>query len=285
MNKTIKNITLGLSTFALFSLAFTLPALAGNTNQAGAQKVAWNLSGDVMPVPPYGSLDIAGSDTSSKLIVNQPGGKVIANVTGDMNGLTPNTTYTVYLSKTYTKYSVNLTGLGVLPFEYQGSTYTHGVNLVQNGTQLSGTGQYPATGTPLYTWEITSGSVVGGRFQFTAVYTSGNDALNPLTTMHVSGTVNPDGSITGMWDDNYQGVFRQGSITLPAGSVSQISGNTTWPGLLTNTVQPFTFTTDSTGSGSWHINLNSDDLGTTKAFSVWINSSVTVLISNPITLQ
>ncbi|GAI99267.1 unnamed protein product, partial [marine sediment metagenome] len=70
-------------------------------NLAGAQKVNWNLSAAVMPVPPYGSRDITGSDTASKLIVNQPNGNTVVTITGAMNGLNPNTTYTVYLSKGY----------------------------------------------------------------------------------------------------------------------------------------------------------------------------------------
>jgi len=70
-------------------------------NLAGAIKVPWNLSADVMPVPPYGSRDIPGSDTASKLVVNQPNGATEVTITGAMNGLNPNTTYTVYLSKGY----------------------------------------------------------------------------------------------------------------------------------------------------------------------------------------
>jgi len=70
-------------------------------NEAGALKVAWNLSADVMPVPPYGTLDKLGSDTASKLIVNQPNGNTEVTITGAMNGLYPNKTYTVILSKEY----------------------------------------------------------------------------------------------------------------------------------------------------------------------------------------
>ena len=69
----------------------------GNIN--GGQKVNWNLSGAVMPVPPYGSADITGSDTASKLTVGQPRCDEKAEINGEMKGFTPNTTYTVYLSK------------------------------------------------------------------------------------------------------------------------------------------------------------------------------------------
>lgn len=83
-------------------------------NLAGAQKVDWNLSAAVMPVPPYGSRDIPGSDTASKLIVNQPNGAIEVTITGAMNGLNPNTTYTVYLSNGYTPY-VDTGWPGLLP--------------------------------------------------------------------------------------------------------------------------------------------------------------------------
>jgi len=71
----------------------------------GAQTYAWHLSGAIMPVPPYGSRDVLGSDTASKLIVNQPNGNTEVTITGVMNGLNPNTTYTVYLSKLYSPYT------------------------------------------------------------------------------------------------------------------------------------------------------------------------------------
>ena len=76
-------------------------------NLAGAVEVPWNLSAAVMPVPPYGdygTLDIPGSDTASKLIVNQPNGAVEVTITGAMNSLHPDTTYNVFLSKGYTPY-------------------------------------------------------------------------------------------------------------------------------------------------------------------------------------
>ena len=69
--------------------AFALPVLAVKPVDTGAQTYAWHLSGDVMPVPPYGSIDIPGSDTASKLIVNQPNGNTEVAITGVMNGLLP----------------------------------------------------------------------------------------------------------------------------------------------------------------------------------------------------
>ena len=98
-------VSLLVLTVSILVSAVIIPSIAFAAkpagNLAGAIKVPWNLSADVMPVPPYGSKDIPGSDTASKLIVNQPNGNTEVTITGAMNGLNPNTTYTVYLSKGY----------------------------------------------------------------------------------------------------------------------------------------------------------------------------------------
>jgi len=147
----------------LFVFAAPVQAVRPDENLAGAEEVVWNLSGDVMP-PPYGDHNIPGSDTASKLIVNQPNGNTEVTITGVMNGLNPDSEYIVYLSKP---------------------------------------------------WE---------------------------------------------------------------------PGDTWWNGLFTDTVQPFNFTTDAYGAGSWHINLvDSDFPGPgTYALSVWINTwdDWTLLISD-----
>ncbi|MBN1623244.1 MAG: hypothetical protein JXN10_03595 [Clostridia bacterium] len=72
----------------------------------GAVFYDFYLSGDVMPVPPYGSLDIEDSDTMSKLIVNKPNGTNAVTVTGVMKGLLPETEYMVYISNGYDPYYV-----------------------------------------------------------------------------------------------------------------------------------------------------------------------------------
>lgn len=150
----------------LFVFAAPVQAVKPDENLAAAEKVVWHLSADVMPSPPYGYYDIPGSDTASKLIVNQPNGNTEVTITGVMNGLNHYTVYTVYLSKP---------------------------------------------------WE---------------------------------------------------------------------PGDTWWNGLFTDTVQPFTFTTDAYGAGSWHINLVDSDFQNepgTYALSVWINVyavDATLLISD-----
>lgn len=249
-------------------------------NLAGAVKVPWNLSGDVMPVSPYGpygTMDIPGSDTASKLIVNQPNGAVEVTITGAMNGLTPNTPYTVYLSKEYTKYT---------PIDIRGtyewlvlSTYLHDMTIdTQNpdGT-FSGTGGYPAGSFPYtssgQTPETITGQVMGNQIDitFTTTYIG---PYNPGYTATVSGTIAPDGSMSGNTPCEWH--TTEGHVTLA-------SGSTSWPGLFTSTVQPFTFTTDEFGAGSWHVNLRDIDFGNEPkvyTLSVWINLGGTILISD-----
>ena len=245
-------------------------------NLAGAVEVSWNLSGAVMPVPPWGLSDIAGSDTASKLIVNQPNGAVEVTITGAMNGLNPNTTYTVYLSKGYIKY---------IPFNIKGiyewlvlDTYRHDMIIdTQNpdGT-FSGTGGYPAGNSPYtspgQTPEIITGQVMGNQVDitFTTTYLG---PYSPGYTVTVSGAIAPDGSMSG--NSPWEWHTTEGHVTVA-------SGSTSWSGLFTSTVQPFPFTTDEFGSGSWHINLRDSDFGNVPGvytLSVWINNG-TILISD-----
>jgi len=100
----MKNGFIGILLMLMLVSAVTVLGAKPAPNLAGAITVPWHLSGDVMPVPPYGSMDIIGSDTASKLIVNQPNGKVMGGITGAINGLDPNTEYTVYLGNGYTPY-------------------------------------------------------------------------------------------------------------------------------------------------------------------------------------
>ena len=255
---------------SLLALAGTTFAAKPDGNLAGAQKVAWNLSAAVMPVPPYGSLDIPGSDIASKLIVNRPNGAVKTTITGAMNGLHPNTTYTVYLSNGYTPYTSESI-VGPWTWTVLG-TYVHDINITaQNpdGT-FSGTGGWPSGGS-YQTTETITGQIVGDTVTFTTTYLG---PYNPGYTVTVSGTINSDGSISGSspW----------GWITSD-GAVKPASGSTSWPGLFTSTVQPFTFTTDNTGSGSWHVNLRAGDFPGVGPYklSVWINEAGgTMLISD-----
>jgi len=274
-------------------LAMPLSTFATTTTpKPGASFVNWNLSGAVMPVPPYGSQDKIGSDTASKLIINQPNGLVNAMLTGSMNGLYPSSTYTVYLANGYTPYvPASVTGEYEIlfcwtPATWNGMTtgcnpYNYDVTLSQTGTAITGTGLYPAGMTPTYGWTLT-GSITGiNAFSFTATYNLGA----PGTVMQVIGTVASNGMLSGTWSDNYGGT-RTGTWYSTSGIATPASGSTGYPGLATD-ILPFTFTTDAYGVGSWHINLYSADFTSgpsTYTLSVWINyNGATILISDPFT--
>ena len=265
-------------------VVFAAPALAGKPagNLAGNVKIGWNLSGDVMPVPPYGSLDIPGSDEASKLNVNQPNGNTEVVLTGVMNGLNPSTTYTVYLSNGYIAFVPATINSNFTADFFVANIWAsaYDINLT------SGTAGYPAGGSYVYTWSGIASSITGNLFSLTAVYDAnvGNPLVDGCTT-HMTGTIAADGSISGDWDDNYPSTTgdRSGTWTAPAGTATQYTGNTGWPGLFTSTIQPFTFVTDEFGAGSWHVNMRDGDFSgpDTYTLSVWINEAgKTVLISN-----
>jgi hypothetical protein len=268
----------------LFAAVGTAMAAKPEGNLAGAVRTyAWHLSGEVMPVPPYGSSrDIPGSDTASKLIVNQPNGNTEVTITGVMNGLTPNTTYTVYLSKGYTPYvdtGWNIGNVSEIAISLSGVDYLHITNLTQSGTAITGgTIVYPG-----YAKQITSGSVIGDHVEIWAVYTLGGSG-----TLHLTGTIANDGSITGTWTDTWPDehgpVLRTGDWRNTIGAaVKTHTGDIYWPGLFTSTVPSFTFVTDAYGSGSWHINLKDSDFASSgdHTLSVWINvAGGTMLISD-----
>jgi hypothetical protein len=266
-----KAILLGVIAVTLLTLVGTVFAAKPASNSAGAQKYAWHLSAAVMPVPPYGSLDIPGSDTASKLIVNQPNGKVQAMVTGVMNGLHPDTTYTVYLSNGYTLNAKRWDVTGTWKWLVL-NTYSHDMVITQtpNGT-FSGTGGYPAGSSTYQTTETITGQVVGNQITFTTTYAG---PYNPGYSVTVSGPIADNGSMSGTspWEWH----------TTSGSAKSNMIGSG-WPGLFTSTVPPFTFTTDDTGSGSWHVNLRASDLGVSgeKSLSVWINGAgATILVSD-----
>jgi len=253
-------------------------------NLASAEKVLWNLSAEVMKVPPYGSRDIPGSDDASKLIVNRPNGEVEVTITGAMNGLHPCTTYTVYLSHgytlTYERWS--LVGTWQIESDYLGSKYMHDVFITsETDTTFSGHGGWPS-GASYYTYTY---PVVGTK--------SGNGVTIQMVWSYIevsytavlSGIIADDGTLSGIWT----GPGQTGTWRSTAGeAIFQGMVGTGWSGLFTSTVPPFTFTTDEYGAGSWHINLrDSDFLGSgTYALSVWINEAGgTMLISDNFSVE
>lgn len=115
------------------------------------------------------------------------------------------------------------TGSWVIAFEYLGGTYPHDMTLSQDGLgNLTGNGGHPAGGPHVYTWVITSGEQDGSTIEFYADYTASADAVVPQTTMHVVGTIAPDGTMSGTWSDNYQGGLRTGTWTSTSGMASII---------------------------------------------------------------
>lgn len=269
---------------ALILIAVPSVMFAAKPDGAGAEKVEWNLSGDVMPVPPYGSRDIIGSDTASKLIVNQPNGNTVVTITGVMNGLDPNTTYTVFLSNGYEPYvdtGWNVEDSYILRL-VTGSYYDHDVVIgPQSGGTFTGEGGYPAGGPP---YSFPYNETIDGTIDVSTGDIIINSEYENGYWYKAVGTIAPDGTMSGTWT----------APNVSSGSWSSISGNATkthtgdtgWPGLFTSTVPKFTFTTDETGSGSWHINLKDADFSDTGSFdlSVWINVGGTILISDVFTV-
>ena len=247
----------------------------------GAQTYAWHLSKDVMPSPPYGLSDIPGSDTASKLIVNQPNGAVEVTITGAMNGLNPNTTYTVCLAREYTPFiRWDLTDTWGLQFYNSAGVAGNAHDIIidnqeDDGT-FSGTGRYPAGGSYNSTYNQTiTGIVTSGLVTFVSEY----DNIDYWYA--VTGKISNKGKLmSGTWTDKHDNV---GTFESLYGAATSIDGGSVWsPGLFTSTVQPFTFTTDASGSGSWHINLRDDNFYGPNEYtlSVWINKpGATILIS------
>jgi hypothetical protein len=245
-------------------------------NLLGAKKYLWHLSGSVMPEPPYGSMDIPGSDTASKLVVHQKNKKEIIKLKGVMKGLHPNTTYTVYLSNGYTPYQDtgwDLTGNYVFDFEWNGAGYPNDVVLTQTGSNITGSIYYPNQSSPTVTGTVV-GSISGNAVTLTVDY----DDRPYNRTM--TGTIDSTGNITGNWSDDNSPTYDNGSWATTSGNaVKTHTGDTGWPGLLTG-VSPFTFKTNCKGKAIWHYKLNMP----VTALSVWINEAgATMLISDSIT--
>jgi hypothetical protein len=116
----------------------------------------------------------------------------------------------------------NATGSYVVNMEYLGNQYPHDMVLTQDAAgNLTGHGGSPA-GANTYMWTITSGTVDGNTIDFLANYTATADAVTPQTVLHVTGTIAPNGTISGTWSDNYQGGARSGALTTVSGSASAL---------------------------------------------------------------
>lgn len=109
----------------------------------------------------------------------------------------------------------NTTGAYEITFFLTGdpTAYIHEAALTQTGTSIDGTGKYPAGGPYTYTWDITSGSISGDTINLTVNYLTG--AVG--TTMTMTGTVAPNGAVSGTWSDNFGGGTRTGTWSISDG--------------------------------------------------------------------
>ena len=277
--KPLKLLALSLTIAALLSV-IPAQAVKPTGNLASAKTILWNLSGAVMPVPPYGSGDIVGSDTASKLIVNQPNGNTEVTLTGVMNGLHPNTIYTVWLGQGYTPYVFtgwSVVGTWVIRLHYGASIYVHDIEItVQNDGTFSGIGGYPAGGYPYnYPYHET---ITGTINVMTGAVTIHSEYENTYF-LDATGTIAADGTMSGTWHGSGQPTYAWESIS--GAATKTHTGDTWYPGWYTP-YTPFTFVTDENGAGSWHVNLHDSDFTgpNTYSMSVWINESGTILVSD-----
>lgn len=121
-----------------------------------------------------------------------------------------------------TLFSWNVTNTYVVYHEFEGTNYNHDMVLTQDSSgNLTGGGGYPVGGPYVYPWTITLGSVSGNTIDFYADYTAG-PALG--TTLHMVGTINPDGSMSGTWSDNLNrpGPDRTGDWATVTGNATKV---------------------------------------------------------------
>jgi hypothetical protein len=298
MGKNMKWKIFGLAVILVIGLLITVPvsAVKPTANLAAAQFVPWHLSADVASVPPYGCGDIPGSDTASKLIVNQPNGNTEVTITGAMNGLHPNTVYTVFLSNGYTK-SMNrwdITGDWDLAFTLgtPPSSYYHTMHVtLQNAPTCGADSSFVGTGVwnndPSYTWDVTGTIKDNSKIDYHILYTgTGAGYYSDATGFITSGT-----TMGGQWVDSstQSGDWTGTGVATP----TLVTPGWTGYGTTGTTLESFTFTTDALGAGSWHVNLRDANFLDKEGklvpgkhdLSVWINEAGgTMLISDPFTV-
>lgn len=164
--------------------------------------------------------------------------------------------------------SWDVTGDYVVAFTL-GSDYPYDVTFAQDSLgNITGNGGYPAAGSHTYTWVITSGSVSGNTVSFSANFTALPDAVTPQTTLVATGTIAPNGTMSGTWTDNYQGGSRNGTWATTSGAartntVVVVTGNTSagenLPGWMFNrdlsTTTPYQFSTAQSSIGVGSLNI------------------------------
>ncbi len=97
----------------------------------------------------------------------------------------------------------DVTGNYNIGFQLTGdpTVYTHDAQLTQTGSSVDGVGGHPAGGPHVYEWDVTSGTVSGNTINLTVAYTMGA----PGTIMNMTGTIAPNGTMSGTWTDNFGG--------------------------------------------------------------------------------
>lgn len=118
-------------------------------------------------------------------------------------------------TKKMCSYSWNVASTYVIAFKLDPdtvTTYPHDAVLTQTGSSVSGTGGNPVGGPHTYTWHVTSGTVTGNTVNLNIVYDTGATG----TVMTMTGTIAPDGSMSGTWTDNFGGT-RTGTWSTTSG--------------------------------------------------------------------
>lgn len=249
--------------FLLLSLLFFAPG-QNKVHAANNQNVPWNLSANVMPGPPYGAYDIPGSDTASKLTIKQSNGNAAIKITGDLNGLTPNTTYYAKVLRNYIKGAPERVPMD--PNGYFGMNWHDEINNIDhdefntsqdiaNGT-FTGYDCYP-TSTCNYQSDVT-GTYSGN--QYTITIANYNDPTSVYTTpLKLTGTIQPDGGVKSNADS---------PIPWTSAAYTVISAE---PNLFNMNIDIPVFTTDKHGSAKWTIRVpNSDLVAGPNEMSVWV---------------
>src|SRR3989344_3712253 len=114
--------------------------------------------------------------------------------------------------------SWDVTGSWVVAFDYLGTPYSHDMVLTQDSAgDLTGSGGYPAGGTHIYTWALTSGSVDGSTIDFYADSPASADAVTPQPATPVGGTIANHRTMSGTWRASCQGGSRGGAWAPPSG--------------------------------------------------------------------
>lgn len=126
---------------------------------------------------------------------------------------------TNHQSGTYQSETVwDITGNWDIAVNYNSTDYIHITNLVQTGTNLTGTLVYPGN-----TKTITSGSVIGNVVSFVAEY-----AENGSGTVTFNGLIAEDGSMGGTWLDTWGGLNREGNWTIASGKATGTYDTCSW---------------------------------------------------------